>query len=218
MAATIKILVVDDHALVRAGLKAILEAQPDIRVIGEATDGLEGIQKAADLLPDVILMDINMPRCSGLEALLKIKQSNPAACIIIVTVSDQESDLFEALRLGAQGYLLKGSSINEVVDSVRRCAAGEVTLSPQVIARLVTEFRAKEGPAGFGTDLSARELEVLPLVGEGLTNTEIARRLFISESTVRTYIRRILDKLQLKNRAAAVAYVARHPLKTNPPQ
>jgi DNA-binding NarL/FixJ family response regulator len=215
MAEIIKVLIVDDHAMVRAGLIHILEPYTDIRVTGEAADGLEAIQKNAELKPDVILLDINMPRSNGLEAMLKIKQDTPGVCIIIVTVSDQESDLFEALRLGAQGYLLKGGPIDEVVSSVRKCAAGEVTLSAQVVAKLVTEFRAKNNSSSFESDLSAREMEVLPLVGEGLTNTEIARRLFVSESTVRTYIRRILDKLQLKNRAAAVAYVARHPIREN---
>jgi DNA-binding NarL/FixJ family response regulator len=213
MAEIIKVLIVDDHAMVRAGLRSILEAHPDIRVAGEAADGLEAVQLALTLKPEVILMDLSMPNCGGLEATLKIKEKLPAANVVIVTISDQESDLFEALRIGAQGYLLKGASIHEVVQAVRRAAAGEVTLSQNFVTRLVTEFRAKPGHSDSGAELSPREMEVLPLLGEGLTNTEIAGKLFVSESTVRTYIHRILEKLQLKNRASAVAWVARHPLK-----
>jgi DNA-binding NarL/FixJ family response regulator len=213
VAEIIKVLIADDHAMVRAGLRSILEAHPDICVAGEASDGLEAIQKSLDLKPDVILMDINMPNCSGLKATLKIKEQLTNVSVVIVTISDQESDLFEALRIGAQGYLLKEASINEVVEAVRRAASGEVTMSQNIISRLVNEFRAKKEHPDTDVILSSREMEVLPLLGEGLTNTEIAGKLFVSESTVRTYIRRILDKLQLKNRAAAIAYVARHPLK-----
>jgi DNA-binding NarL/FixJ family response regulator len=213
MAESIRVLIADDHIMVRTGLRSILEAHPDFRVVAEVADGLEAIKKALDLKPDVVLMDINMPNCNGLKATLKIKEKLPDINVVIVTVSDQESDLFEALRIGAQGYLLKEASINEIVEAVRRAASGEVTMSQNIIARLVNEFRAKKDQQNSEAELSSREIEVLPLLGEGLTNTEIAKKLFISESTVRTYIRRILDKLQLKNRAAAIAYIARHPLK-----
>lgn len=210
MAEVIRVLVVDDHALLRAGLTNILGAEPDIRIVGEARDGLEAINKALELKPDVILMDIFMPRCSGLEALVTIKESLPDVSVLILTVSDQEEDLFQALRFGAQGYLVKGASTTEVVDAVRQTAAGEVMLSPHVVARLVAEFRDKEKAGGDELSLSAREIEVLHLVGEGLTNTEIGSRLFICESTVRTYLRRLLEKLHLRNRAEAVAYDCRH--------
>ena len=206
----IRVLVVDDHALLRAGLTNILRAEPDIRIVGEARDGLEAINKALELKPDVILMDIFMPRCSGLEALVTIKESFPDASVLILTVSDRREDLFQALRFGAQGYLLKDATITEVVDAVRRTAAGEVMLSPHMVARLVAEFQGKEKVDGDEPSLSAREMDVLHLVREGLTNTEIGNRLFIGESTVRTYLRRLLDKLQLRNRAEAVAYATRH--------
>ena len=216
MAEAIRVLVVDDHAVVRAGLANILGAESDIRIVGEARDGVEAITKAVELKPDVILMDILMPGCSGLEAMVTIKESFSDARVLILTVSDQEEDLFQALKFGAQGYLLKGATITEVVDAVRRTAAGEVMLSPHVVARLVAEFRDKGKASGNGLELSTREMEVLHLLGEGLTNTEIANRLFIGESTVRTYLHRLLEKLHLRNRAEAVAYAARHHLTSQP--
>jgi len=216
MTEPIRVLVVDDHAVVRAGLANILGAEPDIKIVGEASDGLEAINKALELKPDVIIMDIFMPRCSGLEATINIKESLPEAKVLILTVSDQEDDLFQALRFGAQGYLLKGASITEVVDAIRRTAAGEVILSPHVVARLVAEFRNKQRTVGDEPKLSAREAEILQLLGEGLTNTEIADRLFIGESTVRTYLHRLLDKLHLRNRAEATAYAVRNHMSSKP--
>ena len=208
MAEVIRVLVVDDHAVVRAGLANILRAESDINIVGEARDGLEAINKALELKPDVILMDIFMPRCSGLEAMVTIKERLPDAKVLILTISEREEDLFQALRFGAQGYLLKGATITEVVDAVRWTAAGEAMLSTHIATRLVAEFREKADEP----ELSAREMEVLHLLGEGLTNTEIGSRLFISESTVRTYLHRLLEKLHLKNRAEAIAYAARHHL------
>jgi len=206
MEEAIRVLVVNDHAVVRTGLTSILGAESDIKIVGEARDGLEAISQALELKPDVILMDVFMPGCSGLEATVVIRQKLPGARVLIFTVSEREEDLFQALRLGAQGYLLKSATITEVVEAVRRTAAREAMLSPHIAARLVAEFREKaEEPK-----LSTRETEVLHLVGEGLTNTEIGNRLFIGESTVRTYIHRILDKLHLRNRAEAAAYAARH--------
>jgi DNA-binding NarL/FixJ family response regulator len=207
MAEVIKVLVADDHPVIRAGLAKILGTQSDITIVGEARDGLEAINKALELKPDVILMDIFMPRCSGLEATVAIRQKLPDARLLILTISEREEDLLQALRLGAQGYLLKSAAITEVAEAVRKTAAGEAMLSPSIAARLVAELRQK---AEDKTNLSARETEVLQLVGEGLTNTEIANRLFISESTVRTYLHRLLDKLHLKNRAEAIAYAVRH--------
>lgn len=206
MAEKIKVLVADDHAVVRAGLATILGEQPDIIIIGEARDGLEAISKALELKPDVILMDIFMPNCTGLDAMISIRESLPDARVLILTVSEHEDDLFRALRFGAQGYLLKSANIDEVADAVRQVASGEAILSPHIATRLVAEFRKKDDEP----KLSARELEVLQLVGEGLTNTRIADRLFISESTVRTYLRRLLDKLHLSHRTEAIAYAVRH--------
>jgi two-component system NarL family response regulator len=192
--------------VVRSGLVKILEAEPDIQVVAQAADGLEASNKALELKPEVILMDIFMPRCSGLEALATIKEKNPQARILILTVSEQEEDLFQALKFGAQGYLLKSATTTEIVDAVRKIAAGEVMLSPGIAAKLVAEFRQKADEP----QLSSRETQVLQLLGEGLTNAEIANRLFLTESTVRTYLSRILEKLHLKNRAEAIAYAARH--------
>jgi len=212
MAEVIRVLIADDHAVVRAGLANILESEADIKIVGEARDGLEAIEKALELKPDVILMDIFMPHANGLEALAAIRQKLADARVLILTISEREEDLFEALRSGAEGYLLKSATITEVVEAVRRTASGEAMLSPNIATKLVAEFNNRtHKPA-----LSSREAEVLHLLGEGLTNTEIASRLFISESTVRTHSRRLLDKLHLKNRAGAIAYAARHHLTSNP--
>ena len=205
MTEAIRVLVADDHSVVRTGLVKILGAEPDIQVIAEARDGIEAINKALELKPDVIFMDILMPRCSGLEALAAIKKENSDARIVILTISEEQEDLLQALKFGAQGYLLKSATITEIADAVRRIAAGEVMFSPGIAAKLVAEFRQKADEP----ELSSRETQVLQLTGEGLTNVEIANRLFISESTVRTHLRRILDKLHLKNRAEAIAYAAR---------
>ena len=212
MAETIRVLIADDHAVVRAGLANILESEADIKIVGEARDGLEAIEKALELKPDVILMDIFMPHANGLEALAAIRQKLADARVLILTISEREEDLFEALRFGAEGYLLKSATITEVVEAVRRTASGEAMLSPNIATKLVAEFNNRtHKPA-----LSSREAEVLRLLGDGLTNTEIAGRLFISESTVRTHSRRLLDKLHLKNRAEAIAYAARQHLTSNP--
>jgi DNA-binding NarL/FixJ family response regulator len=204
----IKVFITDDHAVVRAGLAGILGTQSDIVVVGEAGDGLEAVEKVLELQPDVILMDIVMPRCNGLEAIVSIKRKMPDAKFLILTMSERENDLVEALRLGVQGYILKNAGINEVVDAVRKVAEGQTMLSPSIITRLVGEFRQEADDPS----LSARESEVLKLIGAGLTNTDIAKRLFIGESTVRTYLRRLLEKLHLKNRAEAIVYAARRGL------
>jgi DNA-binding NarL/FixJ family response regulator len=208
MAEAIRVLIADDHAVVRSGLANILGAESDIKVVGEAKDGLEAIEKAIELKPDVILMDIFMPRCNGLEATVAIKQKLADVRLLILTISDREEDLFEALRLGAKGYLLKSASITEVVDAVRKTAASESMLSPDIATKLVAQFNNSANKP----KLSTRETEILKLVGQGLTNTEIASRLFIDESTVRTHFRRLRDKLHLKSRAETIAYAARNHL------
>lgn len=205
MAEQIKVFVADDHAVVRAGLATILGEQPDITIVGEAEDGFEATSKVLELKPDVILMDILMPKCNGLDAMIAIRDRMPDARVLILTVSESEDNLFRALRFGAQGYLLKSANIDEVADAVRKVAAGEVMLSPHIVTRLIAEFRQKiDEPK-----LSTREMEVLQLLGEGLTNTQIASQLFISESTVRTYLRRLMDKLHFSHRTEAMAYALR---------
>jgi DNA-binding NarL/FixJ family response regulator len=202
-----RVLLVDDHAVVRSGLAKILDIEPSIQIVGEAGDGEEAINQAVRCRPDVILMDIFMPRVNGLEALVIIKQKLPEVRVLFLTVSDREEDLFTALRYGAHGYLLKSASVDEVINAVKMTAQGDAVLSPPLATRLVAEFRQKhEGAEG----LSGREKEVLQLLGEGLSNTEIAGMLFIGESTVRTHIQRVLSKLHLKNRAEAIAYASRH--------
>jgi len=206
MAEIIKVLIVDDHAVVRMGLKAILGLEKDIEVVGEAEDGREGVSKALELKPNIILMDIYMPGATGLEALAAIREKLPSARVLLMTVSDREQDLFTALRYGAQGYILKGASIRDISSSVRTIAAGGVILSPDLAVYLVAEFRKTHSDEHSLTD---REQEILQMIGEGLTNAEIAARLFIGETTVRTHLQRLLYKLQLKNRAEAIAYSQR---------
>ncbi len=206
MTPPIRVMIVDDHAVVRAGLNQILSAESDIQIVAEAGNGLEAIDRAIERQPQVILQDIYMPGCNGLEAMLAIKEKARSIKFLIMTVSESEDDLFRAIKYGAEGYLLKSASIKEVADAVRRTAAGEAILSPKMAALLMAEFRDKSEP---GFKLSDREKEVLDLVGEGMTNLEIAERLFIGESTVRTHLQRLLEKLHLKNRAEAIAYASR---------
>lgn len=203
---TITVLVADDHAVVRIGLKRVLESESDIRVIGEAQDGAEAIEKADALSPDVVLTDIYMPRSTGLDVITGIKEKHPDIKIIVLTVSQRDEDLLSAIRLGAQGYLLKSANIDEVVSAVRKCAAGETVLSPSLAGKLVNQFRqvAEKSP------LSNREKEVLLLLSSGLSNSEISARLFISENTVRTYLRRLFEKLHLRNRVEAATYAREH--------
>ena len=169
MAEKIKVLVVDDHAVVRSGLASILAAQPDMAIIGEARDGPEAVNKALELKPDVILMDIFMPNLSGIDAMIAIKEKMPEARVLILTVSESEENLFRALRFGAKGYLLKSASIDEVITAVRQVADGQGILSPHATTRLIADFcHESEQPI-----LSNRELQVLRLLGEGLSNIEV---------------------------------------------
>jgi len=210
------VLVADDHAIVRRGLVTILSGELSIKVAGEASDGDEAVAKVAELKPDVVIMDIQMPRRSGLEALQLIRERSPGTKVLMLTVCAEEKDLFAALKLGAQGYVLKGAGINEVVSAVKRIAAGEVIFSPRMAEALVSEFRRNQNKNRDQAELSRREIEVLKLIGDGLTNGEIAEKLFLSETTVRTYLSRILDKLQLRNRSAAVAFATRQGMSMMP--
>lgn len=214
----IRVLIVDDHALFRRGLEMVLSGEPGIEVIGEGGDGLEAVQKARDLTPDVILMDIRMPRRGGIEACAAIKEAVPSAKIVMLTISDEEEDLFEALKAGATGYLLKEIAIDEVPQAVRAVHGGQSLISPSMASKLIAEFtalakrseeRQQQVPAPRLTD---REMEVLRLVARGLGNREIARELFISENTVKNHIRNILEKLQLHSRMEAVVYAVREKL------
>lgn len=211
----IRVVVVDDQELFRRGLVMLLANEDGIEVIGEAADGEEGTSLAAGSAPDVVLLDIRMPKRSGLEACSAIKQAVPSAKIIMLTVSDEEADLYEAVKSGAAGYLLKDSSIDEVAQAVRVVADGQSLISPSMAVKLIDEFKQMSRPERGqvpGIRLTDRELDVLRLLSKGLSNREIAKQLFISENTVKNHVRNILEKLQLHSRMEAVVYAVKEKL------
>ena len=212
--ATIRVVVADDQGMVRSGFSTLLNAQPDIEVIGEAANGQEAVDRAAGLRPDVILMDIRMPVLDGLQATRRITElpAPPAGPpkILILTTFDLDDYVYEALRAGASGFLLKDASAGELATAVRVVAAGDGLLSPGVTRRLIAEFAQMGAPrlparARLG-DLTERETEVLALVARGMTNAEIAAHLFVAEQTVKTHVSRVLMKLGLRDRAQAVVF------------
>ena len=206
-----RVLLADDHALVRAGIASLLETW-GMEVVGQAGDGREALALARELRPDLILMDIGMPNCNGLEATRLVKSELPEVRIVMVTVSDDDADLFEAIKSGAEGYLLKGMSEEELNRSLTAISRGEPALSSGLAARILDEFARRSEPKPEPPqedELTARERAVLVLVAEGATNREIAARLVISEHTVSFHVRNILAKLHLKNRAQAAAYAIR---------
>jgi DNA-binding NarL/FixJ family response regulator len=214
----IRVLVVDDHALFRRGLQMVLGAEDDIEVVGEASDGTEALKVAAETTPDIVLMDVRMPRRGGIDATMAIKEAVPSAKIIMLTISDEEGDLFDAIKAGAMGYLLKEISIEEVASAVRAVFTGQSLISPSMASKLLNEFatmvrkdddRQQQVPTPRLTD---REMEVLKLVAKGMNNRDIAKKLFISENTVKNHIRNILEKLQLHSRMEAVVYAVREKL------
>ncbi|MFN8037099.1 MAG: response regulator transcription factor [Acidimicrobiia bacterium] len=213
----IRVLIVDDHALFRRGLELVLGGEAEIDIVGEAADGLEAVAKAAELRPDVILMDVRMPKATGIEATRAIRETDPDVKILMLTVSDDEQDLYESVRAGANGYLLKEVSIEEVADAVRAVARGHGLISPSMASKLLSEFnaladRAEDRHRTTGPRLTDRELEVLRLVADGMSNREIAAELFIAENTVKNHVRNILEKLHLHSRMEAVVYAMREKL------
>lgn len=202
-----RILLVDDHSLFREGLAGIIANQPDFVVVGEAEDGIEAIVKARQLRPDLILMDIHMPGCDGLEATRKIKQEMPDVAIVMLTVRDEEEILFEAIKAGAQGYLLKNIHSGEMLAMMRAALRGEAAISPPLAGRMLDEFRrlSRLLPDDLDEDiaLTIRERDVLSLVASGASDKEIAEQLSLSLNTVKTHMRNILSKLHVSNRREA---------------
>ncbi len=203
----ISLLIIDDHALVRQGIRAFLELQPDLTVIGEADSGEAAVRMAAELAPDVALMDLVMPGMGGVEATRQVKQVSPHTQIIVLTSYHEDEYIFPALRAGALSYVLKDVGPDELADTVRRAARGESVLHPRVAARVVQELRgARRDTPNLFTDLSDRELEVLRLIADGLSNAEIAAKLVISEKTVKGHVSNILGKLHMMDRTQAAVY------------
>ncbi len=210
----IRVLLADDHPLFREGLAAILDSQPDFATVGEARDGVEALIKTRELRPDLIVMDVSMPVCDGVEATQQIKREFPDVTIVMLSVSDQIDKVFEAIRYGAQGYLLKSIRRDELLTLLRGAVRGEAAITPALGGRLLEEFRrigteAPTDPREKCVMLSMREQEVLVLAASGASNKEIAEKLFISVHTVRSHMRKILDKLQLNSRREASSFARR---------
>jgi two-component system NarL family response regulator len=207
-------MVADDQALFRRGLTVVLSASDDIEVVGEASDGEEAIAKAQELVPDVVLMDVRMPHLSGIEAARHIRRILPATEILMLTVSDEEEDLFESVKAGANGYLLKEIAIEEIAETVRAIVQRQGVVSPSMTSKLISEFRALSRRAADSEELpppglTDREMQVLRLMAHSKTNKDIAAALFISENTVKNHVRNILEKLHLHSRMEAVTYAWR---------
>jgi len=211
---TISVLIVDDHILSRKAIASILSANPLFMIAGEATTGKEALEKAKDLTPDLILMDIRMPEGDGLEATRLIKAALPAIKIIILSVSGDVQDFFEAIKLGAQGYLLKNMEPEYWLDYIVSIVQGEAPISRVLAIKILQEFAGQKQPV-CDNKLSEREKEVLQLISQGLGNKEIGEKLFISESTVKNHLRNILDKLHLQNRMQLIAFAYKNGLAGN---
>lgn len=203
-----RVLLVDDHTLVRNGIASLLAAN-NIEVVGEASDGLEAVEKTRQLKPDIVLMDIKMPRYNGLEATRLIKAEMPQTKIVILTVSDDDEDLFEAIKSGAEGYLLKNIKAREFLALLSGVVKGEAAISPLLATKIIEEFsrQMKEAVAPPSvSELTEREIDVLKLVTGGAINKEIAATLYVTENTVKYHLRNIMEKLHLRNRAQVAAY------------
>ncbi|MGW0711007.1 response regulator [Streptomyces sp. NPDC002643] len=215
---TIRVLIADDQMMVREGFSVLLGAMPDIEVVGEAVNGRDAVDRVRELDPDVVLMDIRMPELNGIEATREIVAAGKGAKVLVLTTFDLDEYVYQALRAGASGFLLKDASARQLADGVRVVAAGEALLAPSITKRLITEFSKLAEPSkpsaaaqlAYG-ELTERETEVLILIAQGLSNSEIAERLVVAESTIKTHVSRILVKLGLRDRtqAAVFAYEAR---------
>ena len=204
----IRVLIADDQALVRAGFRAILETQADLEVVGEAADGTEAVHLAQQLRPDVVLMDIRMPELDGIEATRRLLREPEAPRVLMLTTFDLDEYLYEAMKAGAGGFLLKDAPRDKLIDAVRTVAAGDALLAPALLRRLVEDYISRPAPGAAPPaeldELTPREREVLTFIARGLANAEIAARMFVSEATVRTHVTHILAKLGLRDRVQAV--------------
>ncbi|MFE9602688.1 response regulator [Streptomyces hokutonensis] len=208
---TIRVLIADDQQMVRQGFTVLLNAQPGIEVVGQAVDGLDAVVKVAELAPDVVLMDIRMPELGGIEATRRITEATPHIKVLVLTTFDLDEYVYEALRAGASGFLLKDASAEQLAEAVRVVAAGDALLAPGVTRRLIAEFSRLNGTPRTPLksrvgDLTERETEVLALIAQGLSNAEIAEHLVVAEQTVKTHVGRILMKLGLRDRTQAAVF------------
>ncbi|MGV9892730.1 response regulator [Streptomyces sp. NPDC003395] len=206
-----RVLIADDQQMVRQGFTVLLNTQPDIEVIGQAVDGLDAVAKVGELAPEVVLMDIRMPELDGIEATRRIKAATPAVKVLVLTTFDIDEHVYDALRAGASGFLLKDASADQLAEAVRVVAAGDALLAPGITRRLIAEFTRLDGTPRAPLkervgDLTERETEVLALIAQGLSNAEIAERLVVAEQTVKTHVGRILVKLGLRDRTQAAVY------------
>ena len=212
--ARIKILLIDDHALFRSGLRSLLQRQEDFDIVGEASDGLEGIKLVTQLKPDVVLLDIDMPVMNGKEALSQILSSHPELSVLMLTVSEDGADLTECMRIGARGYLLKNINVDFLLDSIRRAVDGDSVLSPEMTTKLVARLRSPESNKSSAEieSLTPRERETLAWLAKGVSNKHIARGLDVAESTIKVHVQSILRKLNLSSRVQAAVYAVEHGL------
>jgi DNA-binding NarL/FixJ family response regulator len=213
----IRVLIADDQALIREGLEMLLGLSPGIEVVGTASDGVEAVELAGRTAPDVVLMDLRMPRCDGVEATRRIARGHPAVRVVVLTTYADDESIFSALEAGAMGYLTKDAGAHEIQEAIRTVYAGEALLNPAVQRRLIQQLRGGSpepaSPAPTLPDgLTPREAQVLRLIAEGLSNAEIAERLVVAESTVKTHINNIFSKAALRDRAQAVVYAMQHGL------
>ncbi len=213
---TINLILADDHAVVRAGTRQLLERQPDLHVVGEAADGEEAVRLAKELKPHVVVMDVRMPKMSGVEATRRIKQEVPEVAVLVLTAHDDDEYVFALLQAGANGYLLKTAEMEELVKAIRAVAAGQSALDPVVTGKVVAQFASGRSLPDVLANvkdeyegLTEREMEILRLVGKGLTNKDIGQQLYISDRTVQAHLSNIFSKLGVNSRTEAVMYAVR---------